>query len=494
MSRAIPVLTCCVVCLWTRAVGLDALSAQTQTRPFSGVYAGNILKSRNPESTQTPLEATVQREGRTALPLVWQALATGTESERRAAAALLAWYRDARSIQPILAELDKSPDAVIRQQLLFALSMILLTEGSPVDAEQTRALAGAHLRRSYEELADQTANDAVDRNSVLSAKTIAVFPDPGIPDSVALSGDTQRARSPRGLQLPTRVAATAARSESPQAFFQAVKNDYGVAFHITRASNGVARVVTTLYYPSGGAGGTWTSLYRQSGDQWVPIAIPSIPNPSQNGRPGLWPSIDRDYGADHPLKVLGLDFAMELIRVDVNARQGLGWEAGDVWSSGSRILDTSYLPLLEQYTQSGVPSVRYTAEFEKAILGQPNIQMWIEALAQPDETLQMMARRVIGPYATTHIEKEGRILQGPERDALVAAAIMPEPVAASLLPRDAIRRENVRQVQASTRFALVEVAFSAGFDSGRGYTMLFERRGNRWSYLFSVKGWLAWHQ
>src|SRR5688572_21083673 len=98
------------------------------------MYAGYLLRDQKPEPPQTPLEATVQREGRAALPLVWQALATGTDSERRAAAALLSWYRDVRSIRPILAELDKSPDAIIHRQLLFDLNMILLTEGSPVNA------------------------------------------------------------------------------------------------------------------------------------------------------------------------------------------------------------------------------------------------------------------------------------------------------------------------------------------------------------------------
>lgn len=153
LVRAICALTCCIVwLLGTMMSGVDSVAAQAPAPLSTRMYAAYILKNQKPEPPQTPLEATVQREGRTALPLVWQALATGAESERRAAAALLSWYRDVRSIRPILAELDKSPAAAIRQQLLFALNMILLTEGSPANAEQTSTLTTAHLRRAYEEL------------------------------------------------------------------------------------------------------------------------------------------------------------------------------------------------------------------------------------------------------------------------------------------------------------------------------------------------------
>lgn len=487
-SRLIRASTCCIVwLLGTMASGADSVSAQAPTPTPPAVYAAYILQNQKPESPQTALEATVQHEGRTALPLVWQALATGTESERRAAAALLSWYRDVRSIRPILAELEKSADAVIRQQLLFDLNMILLTEGAHANAEQTTALATAHLRRAYEELAGQTQNDNVGPDTVLSANTIAVFPDPGIPDSVSLSGETRRVRSPRGLQLPTGVAATAVRSESPQAFIQAVKKDrYGVAFHLTRIADGVARVASTLYHPNRGATtAPWISLYRQSGDQWVPISIP--PNTDQlPSNAGLSPSINRDYGSDDPMKIVGLDLAMERIRVDVNARSWLGWEDGDFWSSRSRLLDVTYVPLLERYIRSDVSSIRYTAEFESFLLGRQNLQLWLDTLHQPEGPFLMMARRIVGSYATEQVESGGQQLQGSARNELVNAALKPQPVNPGLLPSQLPERENVRLVREGTRFATVEVVLR-----GRGYTMVFERRGDRWIYLLSVNGWVA---
>ena len=177
---------------------------------------------------------------------------------------------------------------------------------------------------------------------------------------------------------------------------------------------------------------------------------------------------------------------MERIRVDVNARQWLGWEAGDLWSSRSRILDASYLPLLDRYRQSAIPTVRYTAEFESALLGQPNMQLWMDTLAQPEGTFPMMARRVIGQYATDQIKSEARQPQGRARDELVNAALKPQPSNAALLPPQLPQRANIRQIQAGTRFATVEVALG-----NRGYTMLFERRGERWIYLLIVSSWLA---
>ena len=473
-----------VVCgMGTIASAGGSVSAQ---EPAPVRYAASILKSQKPEPPQTPLEATVQREGRNALPLVWDALATGTESERRAAAALLSWYRDVRSIRPILAELDKSPSPLIRQQLLFDLNMILLTEGSPAnDAQTIEGLAAAHLRRAYAELASETANDLAP-DSVLWANTLAVFPDPGVPDSVSLSGETQRARSPRGQQLPTRVETTAVRSASPQAFIQAVAKGYGVAFHVPRIADGVARVATTLYFPNGGASNAfWVSLYRRSGGEWLPICIPPQ-NPSRNGPP-LLPTIDRDYGPDDPLKIMGLDLAMERVRVDVNSRLWLGWENGDWWSSRSRILDATYAPLFEMYKRSDSPSVRYTAEFEAAILtGQPDLQLWLAALAgDPQNPIQTMARRVIGSYAQNQVKSEGQTLTGAARDQLVAAAMKPQAVGASVLPSELPRTVNIKRVEASTRFGLVEVVLP-----GQGYTMLFERRGQVWSYLFNVSGWI----
>jgi len=192
---------------------------------------------------------------------------------------------------------------------------------------------------------------------------------------------------------------------------------------------------------------------------------------------------------------MALDLAMERIRVDVNARSWLGYENGDWFSNSPRPrgpayiplgLDATYVPLLERYKRSDVPSVRYTAEFESARLtGQPDMQLWLNALSERPP-FDLMARVLIGPYATGQIKSEARQLGQAERDQLVAAAMKPQPVEPRLLPPQLPRRENIAQMQAGTRFAVVDVRLD-----GRGYSMLFERRGERWVYLFSLNSFIA---
>jgi HEAT repeat protein len=128
------------------------------------------------EQPDTALEQAVLARGQAALPLAWQTLATGSSGERRAAAALLGWFPDRSSIRPLLAALAQSPGALTRNQLLFDLNMILLAQGSPPDGEQRNALAAAHLRWLYGQLANQPIDSGI-RSAVLTRKTIAVFPD-----------------------------------------------------------------------------------------------------------------------------------------------------------------------------------------------------------------------------------------------------------------------------------------------------------------------------
>lgn len=443
------------------------------------------------EQPDTALERAVLAGGTTALPLAWRALATGTTDERRAAAALLGWFPDRSSIRPVLAALTQSPGALTREQLLFDLNMILLAGGSPPDGEQRNALAAAHLRWLYDQLANQPIDS--DIRKVLGQKSIAVFPDQVVaPFSVELS-TVATAKGPG--QPGGQLAATAIRAGSPQAFLESVaKEACGVAFHAITVAEGVARVATTLYLPRGRiANQVWISLYRSEGDQWVPLGAP--PHPVLHrmlNEPNLLPTINRNYGADEPLKILRLDLTMERIRVDLKASHYLRNE-NVLQPQQMGDLDGSYVRLLDRYRRSDSLNVRYTAEFEAVKLtGRPDFQLWIDALAQqPGSPFQGMAQEVLAKYAVRQVDGEGKDLAGPERDQLVAAALSPEPVDRRLVPQPAPRTENLRQVRRAGRFGLVAVMFGSEPRGESGYSMLFDRRGDRWIFLCTVKFWIS---
>jgi hypothetical protein len=444
------------------------------------------------ETPDTVFEERVLREGRAALPLAWQALATGSAAEHRAAATLLAWHRDVGSVRLILAALDRSPGAVTGEQLLFALNMILLTEGLPADAAQANALAAAHLRWLYQQVANQRIDDDI-RTTVLARDTIAVFPDrvtaPFVVDLSAEAPGTRQGQAGR------QVRATAVRSSSPGVFLESVAKDQsGVAFHNITVAEGVARVATTLYLPGGRiANQVWISLYRNEGGQWVPLPVP--PHPVLHrmlNEPNLLPAINRDYGYEYPLKVLRLDLTMERIRVDLKARDGLANENLDWWGTSTPV-DASYVSLFERYRRSDALSVRHVAEYEVARLtGRPDVQFWLDTLAErPGTPFQTMALQVLGPYADRQLKNEGRRLDGIERNQLVAAAGSPQPVDRRLLPNPLPRPENIVGVQASARFARVEARFGSEPRGSSGYSMLFERRGQQWIFLFILGSWIS---
>jgi hypothetical protein len=102
-----------------------------------------------------------------------------------------------------------------------------------------------------------------------------------------------------------------------------------------------------------------------------------------------------------------------------------------------------------------------------------------------------MAQQVLGDYLTRQIAAEGRTLEGAERDELVAAASNPEALDPRLLPRPALQPQDARLVRLSDRFASIEAAIVDGPRSGTGYTMLFERRGERWVFLCLARMWIA---
>lgn len=439
----------------------------------------------------TRLERRVLAEGRSALPLAWQALATGSDRDKRAVAALLGWFPDDGSIPPILAALAKSPGALTRNQLLFDLNVILFAVGRAAGSEQRNTLAAEHLHWMYDQLANEAPRSDI-YSAVLAQRTIPVFPDRIVaPFQVELSTSSARNES---AAVTGRFVANALLSESTQAFRDFVaKEGSGIAFHEIRVAEGVARVATTLYLPRGQGSQVWIGLYRHERDRWVPLGVPShaVP-PGTNRDPNLLPTINRNYGADHPLKTVRLDLTMERVRVDLNASRDLENENLDQLRT-SRAIDQSYIPLLDRYKHSDALSVKYTAEYESARLtGQPNLQLWVDTLAQqPGTAFQAMAMQVVGRYAVRQISAEGGELVGTARDELAADAVRPEPVDPRLLPKELPRTENVQRVRASSRFGLVDTLFGSGPLGMNGYSMLFERRGDRWVFLFIVGGWIS---
>jgi hypothetical protein len=413
-------------------------------------------------------------EGKAALPAVWRTLADGTPQERRVAAALLGWFRDARSIRPILAALDSAPGALTREQLLFDLNMILLTEAPEAEREDRNALAALHLKWLYGQLTTPSIQSDI-RKAVLSRKTIYVYPD--------------RITAPFSVGFG---AATALLSSSSEGFLEAVrKTECGVAFHAITAANGVARVATAVYLPQGRIlDQVWISLYRRDGDRWLPLRVPSHPVPRLwQSEPNLQPTVNRNYGSDHPLKILRLDLAMERIRVDLGASQFLQHENEEIpWTSGE--MDARYVPLLERYRHSDRPSVKYTAESEwTRLTGRPNLSLWIVALSKYVGTpIQQLAHSVVRQHVGP-LFADAPELAGAARDELVAAARTPEPV--DRLKTRLPKFENVISVKQWTRFGLVDVAYGSEPRGQGGYSMLFERRDDRWIFVTLLSSWIS---
>src|SRR5687767_3342597 len=74
---------------------------------------------------------------------------------------------------------------------------------------------------------------------------------------------------------------------------------------------------------------------------------------------------------------------------------------------------------------------------------------------------------------------------------LVAAALGPRVVNPALLPKPLPRSENIREIRRSGRFGLVTVVYGSAPLGMSGYSMLFERRGDEWSFLCVVKMWIS---
>jgi hypothetical protein len=439
------------------------------------------------EQPSTSAEVEVMARGSAALPFAWKALHSGSPEERRASSALLGWFPDRGSVAPILRALANSPGALTRRQLLFDLNMIALVEGTPVAGEQADVLAAEHLRWMYEDLAQQPASDF--RAHVLSQKTIFVFPDrvsPSFSVSLAAEAGNQSASA-------TRATAAVIRSPTAHAFREAVGRDaYGVAFHAITEAEGVARVATTLYRPKQGTHRyIWISVYERKGANWVRLDTPPHVLGRTFNEPSLRPAFDRNYGDNHPLKRLRLDFAMEQVRVDFDARDMLKLRYLD--DSEYAAPDASYVPLLATYRISDSPSVRYAAEFEIGKLTErPNPDFWIDVLTREEDTrFAQTAQEVLREVSRHQFPPRGAEAAGQERTRLIAAALHPMALKVHLLPQLLPRAENIVTEHRSIRLGLVRARFGTAPLGSSGYSMLFEERDGRWVFLTVVEGWIS---
>lgn len=432
------------------------------------------------EPPRLPLEHQVIKAGYQALPSVWQALRSNSAEERRAAATLLAWYPDTASIPHILAALDRGPGARTRNQLLFDLSAILTQRGSPPDVESQRELATLHLRWVFDRIVDEAG---VPPRFMLSPQpAVVVYPvHVPAPFSVALSAVSTPDRwTPQPQPIAT-IGKMVAADEYRTATANGVS---GIVFQAINASHGVARVATV--FASGRLGsGTLVTLYRHDGERWVAMEVPRSNGQTPRRLSNLLPVFNRDYGPLTPQRVIWLDEVMAQVHTNLETRSLLRRSSVDVPGRGQEV-NATYAPLFERYQHSDSAAVRYAATLEHdRLTGKPNLPFWIDALEQEQNPrLLSIAMEALAPLMAS-INREGTLLDGSARAALVAAAVAPNAVNAALLPERLPTTEHVRRVRQSGALAVVEVGFG-----GSGYSMLFERRGDRWAFLYYPGMWI----
>ena len=470
--------------LTTRTEALRAIVALTKpSNP--GAEARRLLW----EQPDMAWETEVVNGGRAALPRAWQALASDNERERRAAAALLGWVRDTRSIAPILEALDRAPGAIMQQQLTFDLQTILLEAGEPVDVRDQVQLAGEHLRFLFESAVNSPYHSD-HRRRFRRTTAIAIHPDAtASPLSFALEAES----AGNGLdERPGRFSARTQRLATAQLFRDSIaEGAIGVVFHPFLQSNGVALVATTLVLRDYAGGPVWVSVYRREAGSWTRIRVPAAPF---WGEPTtLMPAINRNYGADHPMRLVRLVNRMREIERTGEISSRLEGLDADL-PTGGQSLDASMLPLLAPYRQSRALSVQYTAERHAVALGAaPNLPFWMRALERnPVDDVFRSAVEVIAGYAKQQVASAAVTVSDRDRQQLIAAMRASESVNPSLLPRVPPSARDVDGIRRSERFALVQVSFGRGVPKGgSGYTMLFERRNDAWVFLCTIDNWIS---
>lgn len=425
------------------------------------------------EQPTTDLEKQALSQRAEALPLIWAALADGTKEERRHAAALLGWIRSVDSIPHLVKALSSVPGALTRKQLLFDLSIILLTEGREIaDGKDRAELAALHLKNLLGDLAENSEIQSHIREGMLKQKKILVYPG-------RLAHNFQLEVSRRSnTPLIVKVA------PSVQRFQEWVKTGWGFHFHVFKMAGGLARVATTALHSGGGF--TWIGLYQKREGVWDTFAFePYDGRPYPGHEANLFSPFEKDYGSDDPLKIMRLDLLMERIRTSTNFPDLR--ENADIPGEG-REFDESYVPLLKRYTNSDSVMIRCTAEYELArITGKPNIPFMLSVIKKEKNWAVLEpAYHSLSDYMFKNFEREGRLATKPERDVIVAVALNPRRYYAPELPTPLPKEHDIKRVRVWRNFALVDVSFGH-----QGYALLLERAKNGWRYVSTIRAWIA---
>jgi HEAT repeat protein len=454
---------------WTRAprdFKLRAAAAQAAVGLGRPSDRGAAARALLWEQLDTKLERDVLAGGKDALPAVWQALSGTAGPEKHAALALVAWVRDARSVPYVVQALEYTHGALSREQLLFDLNVILLTEApqltSPPDIS---AIAAQHIAQVIDTIA------AVPQNS--SSRPCS---DGFVVDLRGFSASFE----PDAARAPVSIAS------SPAAFDDWLKkapNGCGIAFHPVHAADGVARVASTLYSPHGG-GTSWITLHRKTASGWTAIPMPPLEQRLVSSTTlNFYPTIERDYGGQDPLKIVRLDALMQRIDRHYSERGLLAIENVDVPDELTEV-DASYVPLLQHYRTSTSANIRYAAEFELARLtGAPDVQTMILAIdEQPDGPLRRDATQILSSYMQRQFKTHGTFAAAAERADVVSALLASK---GRDVPANLPRANQVMAVRRWDRFAIADVRLGSS-----GYSALFERRGDQWVFVMVVSSWI----
>ena len=163
-----------------------------------------------------------------------------------------------------------------------------------------------------------------------------------------------------------------------------------------------------------------------------------------------------------------------------DAHAYLQWENLDV-PGHSPEPDVTYLPLFEPYRASDNANIRYTAEFEVARLtGTPDVRAMINALeGELHRAIRDKAREVLSAFMVAKFKAEGTTASKAERDELVGIA---RTLKGPDRPSRAAELGKTTSVQRWQTFALLTVSFG-----DYGYSLLFERRDSRWTFVSGLR-------
>ena len=409
------------------------------------------------DQPSSPLERDVLAGGKPALPLAWKALAGGSPAERRHALALLGWVRDVASVPVLVNALESTHGALSRQQLLFDLNVILLTEAAEVsEANQVDSLRSQHLAALREAIAGNLP---------------------------ARWSDTAVARCAQGIVILPETA------ERFSAALGQIKQGCGVAHQTVRSARGVARVASTIY-AANASYRSWVTIHQKVGADWRPLSSLALASRSWIADdPNLQPAFHRDYGVQDPLTIVRLDLAMERVRRGYEPAEGLSeWFVDDIGEV--RGIPRALVPALERYRRDRDIRVRFAAEFAVArATGVPDVRVMIRAIEeQPDGPIRGTAGQVLSGYIRGQFELHGRLASADDRLELTAATMslkgrnVPE-----RLPQDG----DITRFRRWADFALVDVQFPGGPRAESGYSLLFERRGDRWVFVYVPSSWIS---